>query len=411
MKNRKMYICLFAFLPIFFLVGCRPNQQSSNGSGASSLSTEASNGNEEPSSSSGSSSSGAGGSGGEITPSPIEEKSESQELLEFDKYENNRFYTVTGFKDGINEKYANARKLVIPSHYKGLAVRHIAHQAFSGNSFIESVSLPSTIIEIGSEAFKGIKSLASIYVSPQNKCYKSIDGVLFHIEKIDDNELLVFPPQKRADSFLIPSDVTSIREFAFLHCFSLKTIKIPATITSIGYGAFNDCKFLDSIEVDENNPYFKSVDGVLYSKEKETPKERYGRKVIVYPSGRSAEEYIVPENVKEIGRNSFSYNSYLTKIVIPETVERISNSAFQECKSLRSVTIPSSVDELGSEIFRNCESLVEVTILGAPDEVGTKLFIGCESLKKVIFSKLRGPMQSWKSSWKIGCKIEITWAK
>ena len=410
MKNRKMYIYLFPFLPILFLVGCRPNQQSSNSNhdrNSSSYPIETSNGNQESSSSSGSSS---GGNSGEIAP-PIEEKSESQELLEFDKYENNRFYTVTGFKDDVNEKYVNARKLVIPSHYKGLAVKQIAHQAFSGNSFLESVSLPSTIIEIGSEAFKGIKSLTSIYVSPQNKRYKSIDGVLFHIEKKDDNELLVFPPKKRADSFLIPSDVTSIREFAFLHCFSLKSIKIPATITSIGYGAFSDCKLLDSIEVDENNPLFKSIDGVLYSKEKETPKERYGRKVIVYPSGRSAEEYVVPENVVEIGRNSFSYNSYLTKIVIPDTVERISNSAFQECRSLRSITIPSSVDELGSEIFRNCESLVEVTILGAPDEVGTKLFIGCESLKKVIFSKLRGPMQSWKSSWKIGCKIEITWAK
>ena len=82
-------------------------------------------------------------------------------------------------------------------------------------------------------------------------------------------------------SITIPNSVTSIGEEAFAYCRSLTSITIPNSVTSIASewdGAFKDCDSLTSIIVDSENKNYKSVNGVLYSKD--------GKTLIYYPSGK-----------------------------------------------------------------------------------------------------------------------------
>ena len=44
---------------------------------------------------------------------------------------------------------------------------------------------------------------------------------------------------KTDESYSIPDSVTSIGNYAFLHCRNLKNIIVPNSVTSIGLGAFN----------------------------------------------------------------------------------------------------------------------------------------------------------------------------
>ncbi|MDD5793040.1 MAG: hypothetical protein PUD22_10690 [Erysipelotrichaceae bacterium] len=71
-------------------------------------------------------------------------------------------------------------------------------------------------------------------------------------------------------------------------------VEIPSeidgyTVTSIGFQAFCDCTSLTSINVDNENQYYCSVDGVLFSKDKTV--------LIKYPAGSTLKTYSIPNSV------------------------------------------------------------------------------------------------------------------
>lgn len=64
-------------------------------------------------------------------------------------------------------------------------------------------------------------------------------------------------------------------------------------LASIGSMCFNYCHKLERFVVDEANPNFKGVDGVLYNKNVDT--------LVLYPQGRPDASFTMPETVKHIG--------------------------------------------------------------------------------------------------------------
>jgi len=59
---------------------------------------------------------------------------------------------------------------------------------------------------------------------------------------------------------------------------NLKSIIIPKNVKLIDDYAFTGCDLLKNITVDENNLYYKDVDGVLYTKD--------GKTRVHYPEGK-----------------------------------------------------------------------------------------------------------------------------
>lgn len=64
--------------------------------------------------------------------------------------------------------------------------------------------------------------------------------------------LIKYPEGKKDTSYIITDGVTSIGDFAFMYCISLKIITIPDSVTSIEEDAFSQCKSLQSITIPEN---------------------------------------------------------------------------------------------------------------------------------------------------------------
>ena len=105
----------------------------------------------------------------------------------------------------------------------------IGDKAFARCTALENITIPNGVINIGNYVFAGCNSLQSINVSEGNSNYLSCGGVLFDKSK---SVLIKYPEGKKDTSYIIPDGVTSIGDFAFMYCISLKSITIPENVTS-----------------------------------------------------------------------------------------------------------------------------------------------------------------------------------
>ena len=137
--------------------------------------------------------------------------------------------------------------------------------------------------------------------------------------------------------------VTSVRQFTLNCDDKIRTIKIGANVEYVDAKAFYSCWALQNIEVDENNPNYCDIDGVLYNKDKteilcypcnhdEYLRQKYGYESELYKNDvtpeyeRDIQTYIVPSSVKKIGEMCFNYAN-IRKIYLPEGLERIETLA------------------------------------------------------------------------------------
>ena len=213
--------------------------------------------------------------------------------------------------------------------------------------------------------------------------------------------------------------VNGISIMAFTNCKELTKVRIPKTIDHVlhyligdGNGGFptyymnpfDGCSALEIIEVEEDNPIFKTVDGVLFNKD--------GTRLYCYPAGNKAETYVVPEPAVWIGEGAFGYNENLVAIELPTIVEKLysgfsgctrlesvnlpdnlavmNNGMFYNCHSLRSIDIPSGVTNMGGNIFQNCYSLESILLPENISTIDDYAFYNCTSLKEIVLpSSLR----------------------
>lgn len=189
-------------------------------------------------------------------------------------------------------------------------------------------------------------------------------------------ELVGYEGDGPTGSFAIPAsitlsgydyDVTSIGENAFDGCTGMTSVSIGSGVATIGDEAFMNCTALEAFDVDGDNAAYKSVGGVLYSRD--------GSTLLAYPIAKSGTAYDIPDGVTNIKKSAFRSCTALTDITIPATVTTIDDYAFKGCTSLTAVVIPASVNCIGSEAFADCTSLATVYIYGSSIVIGSYAFI------------------------------------
>ena len=90
----------------------------------------------------------------------------------------------------------------------------------------------------------------------------------------------------------------------------------------------------------------------------------------------------IPEGVVEIGDNAFVDNDFTGVLTLPSTLKKIGSSAFLECGFKCPLNLPDGIEEIGSFCFLDCQYLYGNLILPSHlKKMGSSAFKGCAGLK------------------------------
>lgn len=216
-------------------------------------------------------------------------------------------------------------------------VTNIGAAAFSGCEDMENITIADSVTSIGDYSFQSCRSLAGVKLPEE---VTLIGDCAFYL---CDN----------LAEISLPDALKRIGHSAFNCCLSLNNIAIPSGVEFIGNRAFAYCINLPSIDVDENNGNYISLDGVLFNKDK--------TELMVYPSSKTDTEYVIPDTVEKIADTAFMYANFQS-VEIPDSVKSIGHSSFYRCENLISLNLPASVEKLSNLSFNNCTYLQEINV-------------------------------------------------
>lgn len=310
-------------------------------------------------------------------------------------------------------------------------VNTIENYAFDSCTSLTSIYIPDSVKSIGSSSFSGCDDL-TIYCSvgsyaeafANSKGFKVVeydfsnenisnndeinaedditDFVYYiddysntaHITKYTGNDKSVIIPDK-----IYNKSVTSIENYAFQNCDSIKNVVMSDSITSIGEQAFSNCNSLESISISKNLTSISSD---------------------AFYNCTNLASISIPDSVIEIYWAAFKNCTNLRSVNLSKSVRNIYDSAFEDCpnieefvvdnenssfasidgvlfdkektilikyppaKSDTSYIVPSTVCGIGFDAFRYCNNLTEITISDNTDEMLYNLsFGGCRNLTAI----------------------------
>lgn len=225
-----------------------------------------------------------------------------------------------------------------------LTVRQIGNRAFYGCSKVTSISLPSTISQIGDESFSSTN----------------------------------------IDSLYVPNTIKYIGGRAFSSCIYLKKLIIEdgQEDIEINWNSWIDRPFIscpiDSIYMGRNiyREWWGAQSSIFNGISSSSLNIEIGTNVTyltycLFQNCTNIKSIAIPNNVKDIYFCAFKGCTNLESVILGSSIENIGSSAFDGCASLSSIIIPKSVSTIGSSAFANCSSLLEVTSKN-PNPVSTE---------------------------------------
>ena len=136
----------------------------------------------------------------------------------------------------------------------GYGIRYIGAAAFA-NTAIREINIPDSVLDMGGNISAGTLFTSAIKISDSSHFCYSDDGVLYNRDKTK----LYACPTRAEGTISIPNTVTNIANDAFFGCHRLVYLNLPATVNTIGSGAFNVSGIWGSLSAPESTPKLVSV--------------------------------------------------------------------------------------------------------------------------------------------------------
>lgn len=215
-------------------------------------------------------------------------------------------------------------------------VRTIGECAFARCTKLKTISFPSSIKYLGKNVFDNCTHLDEIIVPngqidyfSQLEALNDYDEIIYELDDLDENTCLntvgFNDPQilHRCSidfhgKYIVPNNIKTISNEAFLNCKGLLSITIPDSVTKIGDRTFVECSNLSKVSL--------------------------------------------PNSIENIGYCTFMWCSSLKTLTIPIGVRSIGDYAFAGCQNLVSIILPSTTIKIGSQAFTGCQNLKEIIV-------------------------------------------------
>ena len=124
-----------------------------------------------------------------------------------------------------------------------------------------------------------------------------------------------------------------------------------------------------------NSPNFIFEDNVLYTLD---------RKLLIgYYGNYDIDKVNIPEGVETIGDYAFAGSWWLKTIKLPFTLSRIGDNAFLGCHNLEKVEIQDNLRYIGNSAFEDCWKLNEINLPKGLMSIGNFAFSWCGSIQSV----------------------------
>lgn len=211
---------------------------------------------------------------------------------------------------------------------KSCRVNAISFQAFAGQKYLRSLTLPAQLDSIGNEAFIGCSFL------------QELKGL---------------------------TDVRHVGDYAFIGTALTEIDMSGWAVKSMGHGVFSGCTQLTQAKLPV----------VL----KTLPPRTFSKCAALGQTNLSELTAL-----KEIGEGAFAGCSSMTSITLPQSVITLQPFAFEGMTSLAVIELPKALAGIGDFAFRGCTALSELVLPDGLTDLGLSPFYGCNALQSVTLS-------------------------
>lgn len=327
---------------------------------------------------------------------------------------------LVNFPEGLEEIGKGAfmmceklRRVTLPS-----TLKRIGKSAFGGCDALRSITLPTGIEHVAESAFQSCKSLKAVCRADMSAdepgyglclsqdgtrllcCPAGLEGEVIVPQGVTEIAESAFSGAEMVTRVVLPEGVRSLGEQVFAFCSALEEISLPQSLESIGDECFIWCTGLREIVIPRgvktlgqkifyscrtsgpdqriqirlspDNPYFRQVDGALYSGDMTR---------MVCLSGDCSEEVVIPDTVCSIDAEVFRYADQLRRIVLPKGVKELPDDMFWGCPALEEIIIPDSVEKIAPHCFGSCSALRELRLPAGITELDRNIVRGCRNLE------------------------------
>ena len=269
-----------------------------------------------------------------------------------------------------DDAFCLCERLTTPVHLPE-SVKRLGHGAFDNCTSIREAILPGSVETIGNGVFH--RCVGLINVTLQEGFPQIPDGMFVHCENLKQ--------------ITLPESIRSIGLAAFMYS-GVVSIYLPDNVAEVSPFAFLHAEQLEALSVSEDNPYFYARDGMLFSK---------GSNELVAITDAADVNVALPDGTTAIRDNVFCLNDHVKSLYIPSSVKTIGDYACQH-SIIEEVYMEDGVEKIGKHAFAakgttsigyyyvdtDGSILRTIRLSNCLKEIGEGAFLGNNALEKLV---------------------------